>query len=302
MGYRRDAQVARLMTYLRHRKETHSQIPIAWLYASPKKSVWTRYKVRKPFWQAASRHALNLGYKIEQYWLSEPGMSPRRLQQIMLARGVKGILLAPPQNDPRFLEFDYSHFASAEFQNDIQNLGFNSACPDFTHNFDLAWMKLQELGYKRPGYCCIPEFENLQNHLRSRSFLWMQQSLPEADRIPIFHYSAKDDRSTLDKDRKAFAQWMEAWRPDVIISATSSFLNWVTRTGLKVPDEVAFVSLNVEPDESVSGIDLRKDLIAEAVVDLVIGHLNRGETGRPPDVRSVHIKGAWQPGKTLRKR
>lgn len=56
--------------------------------------------------------AQKLGYQLYDYWLGDPDGFPKRLRQILLARGIRGLIF-PPQAKYRIkIDFDSSDFAA----------------------------------------------------------------------------------------------------------------------------------------------------------------------------------------------
>lgn len=297
MGYRKDAKIDQLMGYLSLQKSSKDLLPMAWLYANDDEDEWTRHFWRSPLFDGAKAHAEKNGYRLEPFWLRSEGMTVSRMRTILRTRGIGGIILAPPFDCPEYSEFDFDGFACAELQNDPQHLGFNVACPDFTYNFDLAWKKVSELGYRRPGFCSIETVSRYQNEIRESRYFWHQQKLAKKNRISVFSY----DQNKAWRDE--FLKWIESECPDVLLINSGSIPSVLKRAGYRIPDDLGLISLNEHAEKSAfacSGVDQNSLAQGAAAVDIVIGHLSRGEQGAPALPRSIQVKGSWVDKGTVR--
>jgi len=290
MGYRKDAKVSELMGYLSQPRDRKELLPIGWLYCNEDPQEWQRHIWRLPLFAGARDHAEKLGYRIEEFWLTAPGMTPKRMRNILQTRSVRGIILAPPFDAKAFSEFDYSGFSCAEVQNDPRNMNFHAALPDFTYNFDLAWDEAMKRGYKRPGFASIQEVASYQNEKRESRYFWKQQQLKPEQRLPIFTYRQKDPGL-----EESLLAWLHSMKPDVLFLNNMRIFNILNRAGLSFPQDLGLISLNCirEYPSQCSGIDQRSEEQGEAAVDILLGQFHRGETGIPATTRSIQIKGKW---------
>ncbi len=290
MGYRKDAKVSELMGYLRQPRDSKDLLPLGWLYCNEDPLEWQRHVWRAPLFTGARDHAEKLGYRIEEFWLSAPGMTPKRMRSILQTRSVRGLILAPPFDAKAFSEFDYTGFSCAEVQNDPEHMNFHAALPDFTYNFDLAWEEAVRRGYKRPGFASIQEVASYQNEKRESRYFWRQQSLAPEDRLPIFPYTQQDPGL-----EQSLCSWVQEMKPDVLFINNMRIYNILKRAGFSFPTDIGLISLNCirEYSSHCSGIDQRSEEQGEAAVDILLGQIRRGETGVPDITRSLQIKGRW---------
>lgn len=300
MGYKKDARIDNLMRYLSKRKSARDLMPIAWVHAGHRADEWQRLPWRVPLFEGARRHAESLGYRLDDFWLNDDEMNPRRMKQILETRGIRGIVICPPFTKPEIAAFDFDAFSCVELQNDARDMGFHVASSDFNYNFDLAMHKVRELGFRRPGYCSVDVIERWQNHIRAGRYLWHTRNLPHDERIPIFEYGMEG----VNKDTVSFKRlhdWLKTYRPDILLNNDGRMADALEKLGYHVPDDISLASMYVfDLSGREAGIDQRPDLQGAAAIDTVIGLLNRGETGKPASPRSVQIKGRWQDGATVR--
>jgi hypothetical protein len=103
-------------------------------------------------------------------------------------------------------------------------------------------------------------------------------------------------------DRDGFAKWFRRYRPDAVVSSHRVVRNWLEDCDARVPEDVGFVFLDwLDEADACAGIDQHYDLVAAAVVDLVVSQLHGNEHGVPAKPKLVLIDGDWVNGPTVRK-
>src|SRR5699024_3153152 len=99
LNYEQNPLVASLMSTLRARKQPRYGPVIAYLTASEKRLDWKHNRTFERYHLGARDRARELGCELEHFWIREPGMSGGRLDQIFMARGIRGIVIAPCPTD-----------------------------------------------------------------------------------------------------------------------------------------------------------------------------------------------------------
>ena len=93
-----------------------------------------------------------LGYKLEHFWLAEPGMTPRRFCDMLSTRGINGLIIGRLPPGQSALELEWERFSCVA-------LGMTLRSPVLHHvtenHFDTVWQSMwrcRERGYKRVGF------------------------------------------------------------------------------------------------------------------------------------------------------
>ncbi|MGD0651245.1 MAG: LacI family DNA-binding transcriptional regulator [Verrucomicrobiia bacterium] len=94
MGYRPDAMLSALAHYRRANKSTPIAAEIAWINHWPDPHQLRCVHEFDLYWQGAAAEADRCGYQLEEFRLDE-NMPSHRLERILLARNVPGILIPP---------------------------------------------------------------------------------------------------------------------------------------------------------------------------------------------------------------
>ncbi len=102
--------------------------------------------------------------------------------------------------------------------------------------------------------------------------------------------------------REDFGEWVKLHRPDAIISY-EGIANWLEELGYRIPSDIGFATFMGKPEEGVrdfSGIDENPRQTGAAVVDLLVGMMQRGERGVPEVPNCLLVYPSWREGDTLR--
>src|SRR5262245_46874213 len=91
MGYQSNPVVAHLMAQLRISRYPCFQSNLALINCYREQDIY-RWHTFRDFREGARVHASKLGYQIDDFWLHEPGMHPKRMGQIFRARQIPGII------------------------------------------------------------------------------------------------------------------------------------------------------------------------------------------------------------------
>jgi len=296
MGYQIDPKVAKLMAYLRQRRRvrTTSALGLVNMYAEA--TPWRRNPFLRRLHGAASQRAAQFGYELVDCWLTEPGMTPARMRDILLARGIEGLIFMGAPQWRAALDFDLSRFACAALGYSLR-IPLHRACQHQYQEMFTLLGQLDRLGYRRPGLMLTDDADQRTRHHWSAAFLSWQQTRRTADRVPLLR-AARLDQPT-------FRRWFDRQRPDVVIAqspSASTICGWLADAGAPVPQACGFADLDVDPTpgDTSSGIRQNYEQVAAAAVDLVVAQILRNEHGIPAHPKVVLIEGEWVDGGTTR--
>lgn len=296
MGYQIDPKVAKLMAYLRQRRgvRTTSALGLMNMYAEA--TPWRRNPYLRRLHDAALQRAAQFGYELVDCWLTEPGMTPARMRDILVARGIEGLIFMGAPQWRAALDFDLSRFACAAIGYSLR-LTLHRACQHQYQEMFTTLRHLHRLGYRRPGLMLTEDADQRTLHHWSAAFLSWQQTCRSEERVPLL----REPRL----DQPTFDRWFKRQWPDVVIAQSPSapvICGWLEEAGAPVPAACGFADLDVDPtpESSCSGIRQNYEQVAAAAVDLVVAQIQRNEHGIPPHPKVVLMEGDWVDGGTTR--
>ncbi len=306
MGYRRDPELQALMAYRRSMNIRREAPPLAYITHWHTRWGWKDSPAHEHFHLGAVHKAGELGYKVEHFWLGEPGMTARRLSDILYARGISGLIFAshvPTKTMP--MDFDWSRFAAVKIDYCPQSLRLHNVTNDQRSMIQLAMRRILQAGYRRIGMVMPRWWDEFVGRAWSAGFLAEQQDLEPEEQIPILHYGparmmdapAASDWSV---PREEFRRWYGAYRPEVVLSYGRFVHEVIASLGISVPGDVAFadIFLHDEPGRT-AGLRHNSDRVGEVAVEMLVAQLHRHSFGLPDIPSCTLVEGDWCDGRTL---
>jgi LacI family transcriptional regulator len=290
MGYKVDAHFSQLMAYMRRRNKVHTSCNLAWLYCGGEPRPFHRAPWAIGHLKGAIARADQLGFAIDEIWMTPYTKEGASVTRMLLGRGISGIIIAPPWFQGAHTFVDWSQFASVMVSESSDPPYVSQVSANYFSSMRTAVETALAMGYKRPGYCRTAFFDLLSLGAFSGGFLFAQERIPEADRIPLPPGSSEGD---------SFKPWFRKYRPDVLITSERDTLQRLGEMGLEVPRDVGLIHLALGADvEDWSGIDQQHEKLGSAAIDIVSAHLNRNERGIPLVRKKLFLDGIWKSGKT----
>jgi LacI family transcriptional regulator len=293
LDYRINPFVAALMRS-RRGGQAVKHASLAFVTNYPTRFGWRPQEHGRPdFFPGAVARAKEFGYKLEHFWLAEPGMTPARFGDILVTRGVHGLIIGRMPPGQHALELAWERFS-------VVALGMTLRSPLLHHvtenHFDTAWHAMQqclERGYRRVGF--VFSEANDSPRVGDRwvgAYLLQQLKFPAADRLPLCP-GAPTDAAT-------FAAWFRRVRPDALLATHAQpVLTWLRALRCDVPREVGLVELEDHPELGATGLYYDPAKIGALAVEMLVGLLHRNETGVPQVQHEVMLTGEWREGNTL---
>lgn len=293
LGYRSNPLVSALMAGLRGRhprgREAHVIAYVDSFAANTTgQSLGTLRRFRSGAAEAAARH----GYRLEKFQLGTAGLTEARLEQVLMARGIRGVVFAPFPATGSTLAQSWEHHAMAAVGFSLAQPPVHRAVNHQIHSIRLAIRELLKLGYRRIGLVMSRHEDARVEHNWLSSVLLTQHEHAGTDRsFPLFLEEKVEPERLL--------AWLGRNRPDVVLSTepgVTPLLRAIPGNGRK---EIGFAHLHLTPDlEGCSGIDQNNERVGAAAVDLVVEQLHSNSYGFPSNPKTVLIEGRWVPGTT----
>ena len=299
-GYAPDPLISAGLAQMRRKTPQRIKAVIGYLETGSTPNLTTTHESYARLYRGAKERAENLGYLLERFSLADPKVNPARLQGILLARGIRGLVILYVRdwdaNAGQGVPLNLNEFATATVGARLRTPALHFAMADEFANTQLCLQNLLALGYERIGLALPGPLDNLIENRISHAYHGWQQEKPAKDRLPVF------DNNVLHFERtaKAYRRWFDKWKPDAIMSFPQADLN--SHLGLRFPQEAGFAHLDRNPSHAkISGVDQNHEAAGAAAVDIVARQLALGEIGPPAHAHGTLIEGVWVPGFTVRK-
>lgn len=293
LGYRPDPMLSSLIAYRQANRPAHYRSTIGWVQTrsdSDKGSDHHHYHV------GALERAELLGFRIEDFRLAPhpSGMSAERLNGVLAARNIRGVLIAPLPEAHGRLGLDWEHLSAVAFGYTLESPALNMVSNHHYRSMLLLVRKLLAVGYRRIGLA-IPGLHDERIGCSYSAAFWVEQrNLPEADQVPPYVPDSLE--------RPGFVKWYKKNQPDALITVGYGQVDrWLDDLGVQVPRDLGVAHISPRSGaRSFSGVVENAHLIGAVAVDLLAGMLTRNEQGVPAFPQRVLIESRWVEGDSLR--
>ena len=290
LGYRRDPLVADLAARRWRSRMNASQPTIAYVYDYGEEEVRGKVPV------AAIQEAAKLhGYEVEIINLRD-FESDAKASLALYTRGYRGLLVGRILRKGRPLELDWSRFIGVACDQGFIRPPLHMVLLDRRYAAEQATRMAIERGYKRPGYVHLIHSEREAiDQARLGGYLAARSVLPQEDHLPV-HIARYHDRVGT-----SVVEWLRATRPDVVVGFSDLVGWWLKQAGVRLPDDMAFVSIDHEPRLSgdITGIIGSNLPVYQAAVELLIGQIHLNAYGVPKPLHTLLVEPEWREASTL---
>jgi LacI family transcriptional regulator len=306
MGYRPDPVLRALVAYRGRAMARRNEPTLAYVTNWNTRLGWKEVTAHPDFFAGAERMANQLGYRLEHFWMREPGLSQGRLSAVFVARGIAGLIIASHGREMGdALQFDWRSFSAVKIDYFPHKPLLHNVTNNQCDTIRLAMQKVAAAGYTRIGFVMHRGWDHAVDHLWTAGYLCEQQHLPIEDRLPAHIFPEADPlerwfnegNAPVEADLGPFKEWMETARPQVIISKGSFVLPLLERLGLKVPRDIAFVDVFLEDfGGATAGVRQNHEEVGAAAVEILAGQLQHSKFGVPEIPTTTFVDGTWFEG------
>lgn len=294
LGYVPDARMGSWMKTLRGAK-TKDLLPIAWLNTNEDSQVWHKYSFLSPYLEGVQERCLQLGYRLDEIWTHQPGMTMRRISQILYQRGIEGVVVTPPA---AHIRLNWNNLAGVALGSELLGPRLHRVDADMIFNILLVLKMLKRFGYRRIGVCLSNELDRYSNHIMSIIAYHLAATAKQSNPVsPLFFEPGSEEAP---EQRSKIMDWVRNQKPEVIVAHDNRILKWLEEDGYRVPEEIGLVHLAIDNDVlDWAGIYSHKRDIGYAVAELVISLVQNRQFGKPEVALNTAIRGTWRSGRTL---
>ncbi len=308
MGYRPDPALTALVAYRHPTRARKGQPTLAYVTHWDTAFGWKESPAHLAFYHGAKEKASALGYELEHFWLGEPGMTHRRMSDILASRGIPGLVLASHRRESDApLDFDWSQFSAVKIDFKPRQPQLHMVTNDQSAISRLAMQRARAAGYRRIGLVMPRWWDEFVDLAWSAGFLAEQQRLAPGDRLPILFYSPSPGSGESSGEgpehvvpAAELKTWLRRYRPEVLLSRWTFVGPALATLGVSVPANVGFAEIFLEETNGqVAGVRQNCHHVGEVAVELLAVQLHQHVQGVPSVPTATFVEGTWFDGKTL---
>jgi LacI family transcriptional regulator len=297
LGYRPNPYVSALMRIRRQGRARGDQPVLALINGMDTRDGWRTMAAPtvQQMREGAIAQAALRGYRTQEFWLHQDGMSAERFSSILHHRGIQGVLLGPLMAGASPPALQWQNFSAVRLGVPLPALTITAVCNDhFFSSLQIA-RECHARGYRRPGLVIL-RMHRERFHARWDGGLHVARHLlPNLRPCRTLVLDEWSDLSPVER-------WLEREKPDVVVSpASDALMHHLTELGWRIPKDIGLASLAC-PDlgHTCSGIWQNGRLIGATAIDSIISLLEHNERGFPVQTRVVMVEGVWNDGQTLK--
>lgn len=288
LGYRPNSRVAGLMAHIRSARVRPRAERIAFVWVHTSRRVAAENPYLRAVFKGAVARAEHLGFALEEFWTDDAGMKEPRLQEIIVARGITGVLLSPvlTSETSLALDWDWSGLAAVV----IGNVTWTPELHHVGHHHFFAMrtvlLELVKLGYRRPAAVVDAVIDERAKHAWTGAFFANHPEPERARRLLHVH----DGRRPRD-----LAAWLRGSGADaLIVSAVAQLSAPGVRAFCRQKRlQVATLRWSAALPANLAGIDQCDELLGAQAVELLIAQLHHNERGPPRHPGMMLFPGQW---------
>jgi LacI family transcriptional regulator len=295
VGYRPDPKLAQMMSQIARRtRGDPSKLGILVGADFDRPDPWRESSTLDQFYTSMSRRMGDYGYTFDCFWLGQPRMTPARIRQIILHRGIEGLIVFSYASAPAVIDFDFSGFAASVIGRGLAHPRLDAAGSNLHNDLDHVVRNALRLGYQRIGLALPLAAAARSLHCWEAAYQFYQSALPPRARSPACVF---DPEAALPLQR-----WLARHRPDCVVGQATTY-DVLLRLGYQIPSQFGFATLVQDSRlPGLAGISLALDLIASKAVDIVVDRLRTHRLGLPDEPELTLYEGKWRDGPSLPQR
>ncbi len=289
MGYVPDPMLAGLAAYRMSRRPAAYKSNIAWV------ADCAVYEEGSDSVIGTAAKAKQYGYNLELISMNELEHSASRLEKVLDAKGITGLILSPCARCGTELRLDFSRFSAVRLGYSYHYPILHTIVNNQFKTTYTAFNKAVAAGYKRVGIILTPELDLRTGQNFLGGFRAAQQAIPIEQRTEPLYLICPNGVITASNAGREVSRWINENHIDVVVANGQWHL---------IHDilgfEVGYIELDrFRGEPFISGLDQNNGRIGITALEHLISMMNRGETGIPEEPTVICVPSRWMDGQTL---
>lgn len=296
MGYVPDPMLASLASYSSKTRPARIRSSIAWINHWEQPEQLRKFREFDLYWLGAETAAKQFGYHLEEVrWAA--GYTARRFEQILLTRGIRGVLIPPHHKLPNWGDFDWSKFSIVRFGLSVPFPDSNLVTADQLRAVIMAVRRIYDYGYRRIGLIvpCDSDRRLGGGFVGGFKAAETSFSLPVVPPLLTEEHNYYVDRK---QSRKLLERWLKKYKADAVLTTLPPIPSMLRELGYRIPQDIAVAgtAMDVPVD---AGIDQHSEAIGRIAVETLVAQINLNLRGEPTDPYRVLVESRWRDGDSL---
>jgi LacI family transcriptional regulator len=289
LNYRPNPLVQSLMINRSRRNKNDSGIVIAWLGRGGPHTLADKDQLKqihpyRSYFLGASEELSRRGFTLCDFYPDEQNSEDwERVERILRARNIQGILLGPEQLRASFPLKSVSDFSLVQIGRSRQHPLIDRVASDPFYAMQTCIAKLSEAGYQRIGYFDASSHNERSERRWEAAFNLKQSALSSVEAFLT--------KKPHDFSEASLQQYVQTNNLDALISGREVVGQWLQRIQSSTP--LAFACLRLSPGSSFAGIETGFEYIGARAAAFLVDAIHSGRRGFSNPVHTLSIQGKW---------
>lgn len=302
MGYEPDPMLSALASYRNRIRAPAFHDTLAWLVNVQPGYNWETGPYYKSYFDGAAERAKTYGYRLSAFLLNVNGVTASRMNSILKARNIRGVLLCPQPRAGMAFDFAWDEFSAVTLGYTLTRPLLNTVASAHFLNTRHVVRELAARGYRRIGLA-IDRFTDQRCGSNVYAGYLVETELQSTlAPVPGFFDYEPQHMGTKPYARD-LQRYIRKHRIDALVSSDFNVVGTLRQEGIDVPGDVGVAGLSLPTRATpLTGIVEDSSRIGAIAMDQLVGMVQRGERGVPPTPVRTHLEGEWHEGTTTRPR
>jgi DNA-binding LacI/PurR family transcriptional regulator len=296
LHYRPHPLVSALIAVRRSRRRPNFPITLAFLahVRGPGRDYQPHQYTYEAHLSGAQAAAAEQGYQVQLFPLNSPGMTVPRLNDILFARNIPGVIVGALPEARGHFALDWERYCTAVIEYTFTAPALDRVVHDSYDGMRRIMAECRARGLRRVGLMLTAAGDERTEHLNAAAFWTVQKSARGFAAIPPLIVPAWDSA--------AVGAWLARYRPEVIVTSNAllpELIDWCHQRGLRLGRQLRVANVNAAADGPVGGIYQDPFTIGATAARLVIEKIGRNDRGIPGLRQTILTSGRWVEGASL---
>jgi len=280
MGYRPDPVLSSLAEYRNRTRQQTIQSALVWINR----------------WNAPEMLRTYREFELYLRWAAD--CSAKRIEQILLTRNIRGLLIPPHEGMPDWGNFDWSKYSIIRFGMSVRRPDSNLVTADQQRAVLMAFERIKNYGYQRIGLVTGRDYDSRLGGNYIGGLAAAQELFKFQHALPPLLTDERIYREQRAVARRELQAWLKKHRPDAILTTESLVPDLIRELGLRIPEDIAVAGTSVDVPVD-AGINQNAEAIGSIAVEMLVALIKMNVCGEPATPCRILVESHWQDGKSL---
>lgn len=259
----------------------------------PTRGAFEKSLRHQELFRGAKEKAEELGFRVELFFVGPSTLSPKRLNHILVSRGIAVVILAGLGRHTTELPLQWENFSAMGVESLQVRPRLDNIVTDYRSGGRVVVEQLRSRGHRRIGVVVDSTLnEELMQFLRAGYLIGLGSS-DERIKVPFL----RCDVTRTDETASALEAWVKLHAVDAIVASSPAMHDLIRSHLPRWMEAPALFSLDIPPTRTdLAGVCCCRAALAARAVEMLAVHQHANLRGLPAHCATTFIAARWQEG------